>query len=249
MQRTNTTTSTAFVLPPPSSAVFDFSTPNHIRITIPKDSVWGVSSHWHSPEKENCRLLHTESGEFQVSYHRQPRTGGLLLGAGDYEFKPEYWSAWSRKQNSSTDTIVTLVVENEAIERNVCSAMLDAEIFPYLASTPFWLRGISTALKLLPIARKWLLRKMCYMQLQVIYREHGHWEYHGGINALRWWQCTHPFDVGQNPDWTVSVKYRSQKLFSRLVQGYYHAMGTTMLGMRGDYPEYNPDLIRKTRIG
>lgn len=38
----------------------------------------------------------------------------------------------------------------------------------------------------------------------------------------------------------MSVQYRSQKLFSRLVQGFYYWIGTALLGMRGDYPEYNP---------
>jgi hypothetical protein len=85
------------------------------------------------------------------------------------------------------------------------------------------------------------VRKICYVELQVIYREHGYWEYYGGINALSWWQWTHPFDVGRHPAWTVLVQYRSQKLFSRLVQGFYYRIRTGLLGMRGDYPEYNPD--------
>jgi len=61
-----------------------------------------------------------------------------------------------------------------------------------------------------------------------------------GVNALRWWQWTHHFDVGRHSAWTMSVQYRSQKLFSRLVQGFYYWIGTALLGMRGDYPEYNP---------
>jgi hypothetical protein len=248
MQRTNTTTTTLFTLPPPASATCNFSTPNNICITIPETSIWRVPSHWHSPDKENCLLLHTEAGEFQVSFHKQPRTGGVVLGAGNYKFKPGYWTGWSRKQGSPKETVVNLVVEREGLERNICSAVLDAEIFPYLATTPFWLRGIFAALILLPVARRWLVRKICYVQLQVIYREHGYWEYHGGINALRWWQWTHPFDVGRHPAWTVSVQYRSQKLFSRLVQGFYYRIGIALLGMRGDYPEYNPDFENALNI-
>jgi hypothetical protein len=241
MQRTNTTTTTLFTLPPSASATFNFSTPNNIRITIPETSTWWVPSHWHSPDKENCLLLHTGSGEFQVSFHKQPRTGGVVLGPGHYKFKPGYWTGWSRKQGSPRETVVNLVVESEGLERNICSAVHDAEIFPYLAATPFWLRGIFATLILLRVARRRLVRKICYVQPQVIYREHGYWEYHGGTNALSWWQWTHPFDVGRHPAWAVSVRYRSQKLFSRLVQGFYYRIGTALLGMRGDYPEYNPD--------
>ena len=240
MQRTNTTTYSLFALPAPKSAIFDFSAPNEIRITIPKSSKWQVESHWHSADHENCLLLHVESGQFQVAYRKEPRTGGLLLGTGDYKFKPEYWTSWSRKQSLNTETVVRLYVRSEGFQRNVCSAILDSEKFPYLATTPWWLRGVFAALRVMPTVRNWLVGKMCYVQLQVIYREHRYWVYHGGINALRWWQWAHPFDIGSHPAWTARVQYRSQKLFSQVVQGIYYWIGTSLLGMRGDYPEYNP---------
>ncbi len=241
MQRTNTTQTTLFNLPAPASATIDFATLNNVRISIPKDSLWQVSSHWHSPEKENCRRLHLETGQFQVGYHKEPRTGGSVLGAGDFTFRPGYWTTWSKRQDLAKETVIILTIESEGLERNVCSAILDADIFPDLATTPIWLRFLFRALRILPSARRWLVRKMCYVQLQVIRREHGCWEYHGGINALRWWQWTHPFDVGSHPAWTVTLQYRSQKLLSRLAQGIYYRTGTILLGMRGDYPEYNPD--------
>lgn len=248
MQRTDTTTTTSFTLPPPASVVFNFSTYNHIHITIPEDSTWRVPSHWHSPHKENCLVLHVESGEFQVSFCKQPRTGGVVLGTGIYKFKPEYWTSWSRKPGSNTELMVKLVVDNEGLQRNICSAVLDAEIFPYLATTPVLLRGIFAALRPFPVVRRWLVREMCYIQLQVIYREYGYWEYHGGVNALSWWQWMHPFDVGRHPAWTVSVQYWSQKQWSKIVQGFYYRLGTVVLGMRGDYPEYNPDFESVFRI-
>lgn len=248
MERTDTTAFTTFTLPAPSSATFDFSTPNNILITIPKTSTWRVPSHWHSPDHENCQLLLVESGRLKVNYHKQPRTGGTFLGASKYKFKPGYWTGWSPRESGSRkeETVVTLVVDDEGLERNVCSAILDADIFPYLTTTPFWLRGAFSLLgRLLPAARRWLLRKMCYIQLQAIYREHGYWEYHGGINALTWWQWLHPFDIGDHPAWTVKLQYRSQKIFSRAVQGFYYRVGTWLLGMRGDYPEYNPHNIER----
>ncbi len=107
-----------------------------------------------------------------------------MLGAGNYKFKPGYWTGWSRKQGSPKETVVRLVVESEGLERIICSAVLDAEMFPYLATTPFWLRGIFAALRLLPRARRWLVRMVCYVGLQVIYREHGHWECK--VALMRW---------------------------------------------------------------
>lgn len=247
MQRTNTTNKMLFNLPAPASVTLDFTILNNIRISIPQDSSWKVSSHWHSPGRENCQRLHVEAGRFQVGYHKEPRTGGSVYGAGDFTFKPGYWTTWSKEEQTAVresavrDTVIILTVASEGLERNICSAILDADIFPELATTPVWLRLIFRALRLLPSARRWLVRRICYVQLQVIRCEYGCWEYHGGINALRWWQWTHPFDIGRHPAWTVSLQYQSQKLFSRLAQGLYHGMGTILLGMRGDYPEYNPN--------
>ena len=248
MHRTNTSAFTLFPSLGPDSATFDFSTPNNIRITIPRSSTWRAKSHWHSPGEENCLLLHVEAGEMQVGYHKEPRTGGAVIGAGDYKFKPGYWTTWSRKQTRNEELIIRLVVRDEGLQRNICSALLDAEKFPHLNTTPYWLRGIFAALRPLSAARRWMVRKMCYVQLQVIFYEHQHWEYHGGINALSWWQWTHPFDVGRHPAWTVSLQYRSQKFFSKFVQGLYYRVGTHLFGMRGDYPEYNPDFHGNSKI-
>ena len=247
MHRTNTTAFTVFPPYEDHAPTFDFSTRNNIRITIPQGSKWRTPSHWHSEGEENCLLLHVEAGEMQVSYHKEPRTGGAVIGAGDYKFKPGYWTSWSRKQIRDEEAVVRLVVRDEALQRNICSARFDAERFPQLDTTPFWLRGVFAALVPLPAVRRWLLARMCYVQLQVIFFEHGHWEYHGGINALNWWQWTHPFDVGRHPAWTVSLQYRSQRFFSRSVQGLHYWMGILLLGMRGDYPEYNPGFRGSSR--
>ena len=246
MHRTNTTTFTVFTLPPPMSADFDFSTPNDIRITIPEASTFRVPCHWHSPDRENCLFLKAEAGSMQVSYHKEPRTGGVKIGQGDYKFQPGYWTEWTQSKQDEK-AIMILTVSNEGLQRNVCSAILDAENFPHLTTTPLWLRGLFAAMRMQPAARSWLVDKMRYVQLQAIYYQHECWQYHGGINALRWWQWTHPFDIGQHPAWTVSVQYRSQKVFSKVVQGIYYWTGKLCLGMRGDYPEYNPQYLQNRR--
>ena len=69
---------------------------------------------------------------------------------------------------------------------------------------------------------------MLYIRLQVIYYKHGYWENHGGINALRWWQWTHPFDVGRHPAWTLRLQFRSQRVFSKAVQGAYYWVGRSV---------------------
>lgn len=240
--RTNTTAHTSFTLPTPASATFDFIAPNQTRITIPANSTWRTKSHWHNPDQENCLLLHTEKGELHFGYHKEPRTGADVLGPGNFKFKPGYWTSWSRTPNSKKreEIIVLFVVRDEGLYRNVCSAILDAEKFPHLRTTPLWLCGVFAALKLLPTARKRLVEWMLYIQLQVIYYEHGYWEYHGGINALRWWQWTHPFDIGRHPAWTVRLQFRSQRFFSKAVQSAYYWVGRSLIGMKGDYPQYNP---------
>jgi len=138
------------------------------------------------------------------------------------------------------EIVVLFVIQDESLYRNVCSAILDAEKFPYQRTTPLWLRGVFAALKLLPTAKKWLVEWMLYIQLQVIYYKHGYWEYHGGINALPWWHWTHPFNVGRHPAWTVRMQPRSQRFFSKAVQGAYYWVGRSLFGMKGDHPQYNP---------
>lgn len=234
MDRTKTTAHASFTLPTPASATFDFIAPNQIRITIPANSTWKTKSHWHNPDQENCLLLHTEKGELHFGYHKEPRTGADVLGPGNFKFKPGYWTSWSRTPSSKKreKVVVLLVVRDEGLYRNVCSAILDAEKFPHLRTTPLWLRGVFAALKLLPTARKRLVEWMLYIQLQVIYYKYGYWEYHGGINALRWWQWTHPFDIGRHPAWTVRLQFRSQRFFSKAVQGAYYWVARSLVGMK-----------------
>ena len=65
----------------------------------------------------------------QVSYHTEPRTGGAVIGAGDYKFKPGYWTSWSRKQTRNEELTFRLFVRDEGFQRNICSAVLGAEKF------------------------------------------------------------------------------------------------------------------------
>ena len=176
VDRTNTTKYTTFRLPCPAPATFDFIGPNQMRITVPANSIWSTKSHWHSKDKENCLLLHTEKGEVHFGYHREPRTGADVIGPGSFTFKPGYWTSWSRKasKKSREDLIVLFVVRDESLYRNTCSAVLDAEKFPYLRTTPLWLRAVFVASTLLPAVRQWMIRWMLYIQLQVIHYQHGY---------------------------------------------------------------------------
>ena len=240
MQRTDFSKSLQLTLPPPATATFDFSTPHGILIKIPVGSTWQVPSHFHSPDQENCLLLNTESGESWVEFHKEPRTGGVDMGTVTFKFWPGYWTSWGRDKKCTKDTVVRLAVKSDALQRNICGSILDADKYPHLKTTPSWLRWVFALLKVWPAAKSWLVKKLCYIQSQVIYKHHGHWEYHGGINTLSWWQATHPFDIGDHPEWTVKVQFKSQRVFSRIIQGFYYHLGTWCLGMRGDYPEYNP---------
>ena len=236
MKRTDTSQRTAFRFPAPAAVTFDFSISNNIQITIPKGSTWRVSPHWHSAEHEGCQKLIVEEGRIHVSDWKEPRTDEIRIGGGTFDFRPGYWTTWGLGWNKPQKIKVNLVTREENLYRNVLSATLDADLFPSLHSTPYWLRGVCAVLGS-GRARSWLIAKLLYVQLQAMYYQHAYWEYHGGVNALSWWQWSHPFDIGNHPAWTVKLQFRSQRLFSRAIQGIYYWMGR-MLGMKGDYLEY-----------
>ncbi len=240
MHRTDTRTRTSFYLPSPATATFDFSTPDHIRITVPRSSTWHTDAHWHTAGHNECETLEAERGTLQVGDWKEPRTGSTSYGCKTYNFKPDYWTTWGADELNlgREELIVVLVVANEGLYRNMASAVLDADLFPSLNSTPYWLRAIFTLLWSVR-ARRWLIAKLLYVQIQAIYYNHSYWEYHGGINVLSWWQWMHPFDIGDYPAWTVDVQFKSQRLFSRGVQAFYYWAGRAV-GMKGDYAEYNP---------
>ena len=243
MDRTNTKSQASFTLPDPDVATFEFVAQHQIRVTVPASSTWITANHWHSPEQENCLLLHPEQGEIHVSTWRGPRVGADITGPGDFRFRPESWTYWkcrSSPRDPHEENTVLFVVRDASLYRNTCSATLDAERFPYLNTTPFWLRGVFATLSMFPAARQWLVRLMLYVQLQTIYYKYGYWQYHGGINALSWWQAIFTWNIGEHPRWTVPLESRSQKIFSKVVQGAYSWMGKSLFGMKADYPQYNP---------
>ncbi|KAL9602646.1 MAG: hypothetical protein Q9179_002477 [Wetmoreana sp. 5 TL-2023] len=193
-----------------------------------------------SSSTHTCHHLLAKSGTLQVSWWREPRTGASTFGTKDYYFQPpKYWTTWSRDSlvKQPTDLSVTLFVR-EDLYRNICSATLDAGRFPELDTTPLWLKAVFRVLRLVGVEGR-LVNWCLYVQIQAMKRQFGYWEYHGGINALRWWQWSHPWDIGNHPAWTVRLQYRSQRLFSKAVQGGYYWLGRG-LGMKGDYREYNP---------
>ena len=246
MHRTNTKAQTLFHLPDPAPATFNFATPDYIRIAVPKSSPWRTDGHWHTRGPHECSHLEAEQGTLQVSWWKEPRTGASTAGAKDYYFQPDYWTTWSRDTlvKEAVDLVVVLVAK-EDLYRNRVSAILDADLFPSLDSTPYWLRAVFALLSWSPAAWRWLIAKLLYVQIQAIYYHFGYWEYHGGINALSWWQFTNPFDIGEHPAWAVRLQYRSQRLFSRAVQAGYYWVGLLM-GIKGDYEEYNPRCGKRT---
>ena len=244
MDRTNTTGYDSFTMPPPDPVGFEFIAPHQIRITIPRGSTWSTDSHWHSPDKENCLLLRQDKGRVIFAYHDERGGGPIMMGSGPFYFQAGKWTYWERKRSSKDktkeDIVVTLVVRDDSLYRNLCSATLDAQKFPCFETTPIWLRGFFILLKLFPPARKWLIGRMLYIQQQAIYYNYGYFHYHGGINIVDWWNFFHPFEWGMYPRWMKPYQYRSQLFFSKAVQAAYYWTGRLFLGMKGDYPQYNP---------
>ena len=185
---------------------------------------------------------------------------------GTCDLKPGYWTAWVRddvvqtprrdsdkanekvkdgdeakdRYNAGRELIITLMVSNNSLNRNVASAVLDFDRFQQLDSTPNWLRLILAVLWWTPSIYFGLLKLFLCIQIQAMCYHFGYFEYHGGINALSWWQLTHPFSIGEHPAWTVRVQFESQSVFSRWVQRSYYWVGRLVLGMKGEYLEYAP---------
>jgi hypothetical protein len=79
---------------------------------------------------------------------------------------------------------VLLETEDEVLYRNTSSAVLDAELFPILPSTPLWVRLLYSLLAFSPAAQRLMIAKLLWIQLQIIYFTHDLREYHGTFGFL-----------------------------------------------------------------
>lgn len=158
-------------------------------------------------------------------------------------WKPEWRSS---EKNEGQDFVAELVTENgaygEILYRNICSAILDADRFPNLTSTPLWLRALFAALTWFPQLRSWLVAKMLSVQLEAIYHEHDYRLIHGWVPFTWPWRMQ-PW-APRAPAWVEMLQWRSVFVLSRIVMTSCYWVGRLFFGMKGEYDEYTPRRIK-----
>jgi hypothetical protein len=251
MHRTNTTNVTIFNLPFPDAATFTFPSssplsPNAIRIAIPPSSGWHMRLHWHPSENRAaaataaCERVSCLSGFLRV-YVAQGLSGSYdKLGSTgmSVKFAPRQRVAWNRLKRDAQVPLTVDLVADHALWRNICSAVLDRDIFPQLRSTPLWLKALFAILAVVPSWRNGLLSLMLWIQLQTIFQAHDFHMYHGYIPVTWPWMCQ-PFG-GRPPVWAKRLQLQSLHFIARAVMTTAYWAGTLFLGMKGEYVEYTP---------
>ncbi len=148
MQGTRTIDQNLFHLPGPACASFDFSRRHEMRITIPKPKGSKSCSefHWHD-RRTTCDRLDVIQGHLIVSSSRQ---GLRFLPTGTYYiFRKGERTTWS--SDKQEEDLVVVLTADEIVYRNRCSAILDADRFPFLTSTPLWLKILFRSRSLWPL--------------------------------------------------------------------------------------------------
>jgi len=137
-------------------------------------------------------------------------------------------------------TFQLLETEDELLYHNTSSAILDAALFPYLSSTPLWVRLLYWSLAWWPAARRLMTAKLLWIQLQMMYFAHDFREYHGSIGPVYLWTLTHPFMEERPPKWVFKIEWWSISMISQATHGACYWLGRLFLGMKAEYPEYTP---------
>jgi hypothetical protein len=158
---------------------------------------------------------------------------------------PSQRVSWKRDYRKSHDTQPPLTVDllvaadSHVLWRNICSAVLDRDIFPQLAPTPAWLRALFAILEVVrPSSRDWLLGLMLRIQLQTIFFAHRFHVYHGYV-PVTWPWMYQPFG-GRPPTWAKRLQLNSMYLIVRAVMTVAYWAAVLFLGMKGEYVEYTP---------
>ncbi|PPJ55008.1 hypothetical protein CBER1_05632 [Cercospora berteroae] len=240
MHRTNTTQLTVFQWPAPTAATFTFSSPDTIRISIPFGSKFRIRTHWHYTDLDTSKLTSVSGGPVIVVFGPRDkyRNADQTFGARGFSrsFQLDEITSWGVLYNRhSAELEELLVVDIEAntkLHRNICSAILDRDKFPRLASAPFWIKGLFILLSASSRLQEWLLEAMLRVQLQTIYCAHDYHIFHGRI----------PFDMFFVPRAT-ELAFRSRFWVSKIVMSSCYWVGRILLGMKGEYEEYTPECV------
>ncbi|GIZ45074.1 hypothetical protein CKM354_000825800 [Cercospora kikuchii] len=244
MHRTNTTQLTVFQRPAPNAATFTFSSPDTIRISIPFGSKFDIRTHWHYTDLDTSKLTWVSGGPVIVSFGpRDKNRSASHSGARGFSHSCQLdeatsWGVLYNRNSANLEELLVVDIEaNTKLHRNICSAILDRDKFPRLASTPFWIKGLFVLLSASSRLQEWLLEAMLRVQLQTIYYAHDYHIFHGRI----------PFDMffvwPLTPEVprATQLAFRSRFWVSKIVMSSCYWVGRILLGMRGEYEEYTPE--------
>lgn len=240
MQRTNTTGHTRFELPTPNAAAFDFDD-NTLTITVPVSSKWHRSSHLHYEQLDAQSIMCTIEGRLRKSYVDYNTLSNCDISSGPgwtYRCNPNERASWASARGnaeSGNKTQLTVqVVSNNALFRNLCSAVLDSDLYARLKTTPSWIKALfGLVTRISPSIKEYLLQLMLRVQLQVMYYDHDYHINHGSINFTWPW---HLLPGNGPPDWARLLKQRSVVWVSRVVM--YACFWTGRHCWKGQYFEY-----------
>jgi hypothetical protein len=244
-QRPNRRGQNVFELQDPL-VTFEIMDSTHTRITIPANSGWGFPMHWHPEGTKGCERITNLSGRIWIAFGNPKTTGSgsIIMSPGLSEvFKPGYHYSFGPDRDD-TKLVVLLEMEPSQILlfRNSCGATLDAYQYPRLSSTPYWLRLLYRTLGFSPRAQRYFVRKMLWIQIQMMQRAHAFCSDHGEINVPDIWWYTHPWRWGERePQWTFDLMWWTCAVISTVVHTTCYWVGRLLLGMKAEYPEYTPE--------
>ena len=177
-----------------------------------------------------------------VSYATNARGSGTssLSQGSSHHFKENERHSWGPSSVAKDPLTVLLATNDGNLLRNTCSAILDANKLPYLASTPFWLKTLFWVLSIWPAGRAWLTSALLFVQIQAMNHFYGYHGFHGHIPLLSLWYGTFLTAFSPAPDYFKRLQWRSTTIFSNIVQFSCYWAGWTFLGMKGSYREYTP---------
>jgi hypothetical protein len=202
--------------------------------------------HWHPSENHAtataaCESVKCLSGSLCVFTAQGLSGGGYKIGSTGMSvtFAPGQRVFWSRPPSRDPrDPLTVDLVADHTLWRNICSAVLDRDIFPQLRSTPLWLKALFAVLAAVPAWRNGLLSLMLWFQLQTVFYAHDFRVYHGYIHVT-WPWIAQPFG-SRPPVWAQRLQLQSMYVIARVVMATAYWTGTLFLGMRGEYVEYTP---------
>lgn len=223
---------------------FEFLDSTHVKITVPANSGWWFPIHWHTRSPGSCKQITSLRGSLQVNLARP-----YAISDSSFRLSPGSPFHFTLGDHNDfgpirKDEELVVVLEAEPSQtillRNICGVALDAQLYPFLASTPYWIRIPYAVLSYSPWAQQYLTAKLLWVQTQMMQSAHNFYAYHGRINAPYAWSLAHPWHWEMAPQWTYNIMWWSCTPISKLVQNTCYWVGRLLLGMQAEYAEYMP---------